>query len=57
MLENYSDVLTVKEAQTILKVGRNAIYQLIHDNKIKHIRIGNKIIIPKQNLIDYLQSA
>lgn len=56
MLENYQDVLTVKEVQAILKIGRNSTYQLIKDNKVKHIRVGNKILIPKHYLIKFLQS-
>ena len=41
-------MLTVKEVQAILKIGRNSTYRLIKDNKIKHICVGKKIIIPKR---------
>ncbi|MCH5185656.1 MAG: helix-turn-helix domain-containing protein [Oscillospiraceae bacterium] len=57
MLEQYKEVLTVKDLYEILPLGKNAIYDLIKSNKIKHIRVGAKIIIPKQYLIDYLKSA
>lgn len=56
MLEDYKDVLTVQEVQKILKIGRNSIYKLLKNNEIKHICIGKKIIIPKQYVIDFLQS-
>ena len=49
-------MLTVKEVQAILKIGRNSTYRLIKDNKIKHICVGKKIIIPKQYLIEFLQT-
>ena len=57
MLENYKDkdVITVQEAQTIIRAGRNLTYRLIKDGKLKHIRVGNKIIIPKKYLIEFLQ--
>ena len=57
MLEDFPDVLTVKELSKILPVGRNSIYKLICDNRIKHIRIGNKILIPKQFLVEFLDNA
>lgn len=56
MLENYKDVLTVKEVQTIIRTGRNSTYKLIKENKIKHICVGKKILIPKQYLIEFLKT-
>ena len=55
-LTDFSDVLTAKDLYEILPIGRNAIYKLLKDNTIKHIRVGNKILIPKQYLIEFLQS-
>ncbi len=57
MLEDYKDVLSVNDLYDILPIGRNNIYKLLNSNIIKNIRVGNKIIIPKQYLIDFLQSA
>ncbi len=57
MLENYPDVLTVNDLYKILPIGRNSIYKLITDNTIKHIRVANKILIPKKYLIDFLETA
>lgn len=56
MLEKYNDVLTVKDLYELLPIGKNAIYKLLKDNTIKNIKIGNKIIIPKQYLINFLQN-
>lgn len=57
MLEHYKDVLSVQDLYDILPIGRNNIYKLLNSNTIKNIRVGNRIIIPKQYLIDFLQSA
>ena len=54
MLEQYKDVLTIKDLKEILPIGTNNIYKLINTNTIKHIRVGNRILIPKVNLINYL---
>lgn len=57
MLENYSDVLTPKELKEILRIGFNKVYDLIKNGDIKSLRVGNKIIIPKSAVLEYLQSA
>ena len=45
--ENYPDIVTVKQLKEMLGVGNNQALNLIHDNKIKHFRIGRIIKIPK----------
>lgn len=57
MLDNYNDVLTVKELKEVLRIGFNKVYELLKDGKIKSLRVGNKIIIPKSAVLEYLQSA
>lgn len=57
MLENYKDVLSVYDLYEILPLGKTSIYNLLNTNAIKNIRVGSRIIIPKQCLIDYLKTA
>lgn len=45
MERNY-DLLTIDEARAILRVGRNAMYDLIKRG-VPHIKIGKQIRIPK----------
>ena len=56
MLENYNDVLSIKDLYEILPVGKNKVYNLVNDGTIKSIRVGGRIIIPKTNLISFLNS-
>lgn len=56
MLENYNDVLSVKDLCSLLPIGRSKVYELLRNGTIKSIRIGTRIIIPKQNLVDFLLS-
>lgn len=56
MLENYNDVLSINDLYEILTLGKNKIYNLVNDGTIKSIRIGGRIIIPKTNLISFLNS-
>lgn len=53
-ISNYPDILTVEEVKEILQIGRRSTYRLIEANEIQHFKIGTKIRIPKQCVIDYL---
>ena len=54
---NFKDVVKVKDLQKMLGIGRNTAYELIATNKIKSIKSGNLISIPKQNVIDFLNGG
>lgn len=49
--------LKVEDLMPILGIGRNTAYELIRCGKIRSIRIGKQLRIPKQALIDYLSDA
>lgn len=34
-------------------IGRNTIYEYLKARKIKHVKIGRKILIPKSELVDF----
>ena len=54
---NFKDVVKVKDLQKMLDIGRNLAYELISTNQIKSIKSGNLILIPKQNVIDFLNEG
>ena len=56
MFADFPDVMTIYDIQKSLGIGRTAAYKLINTGKIKHLRIGKSIKIPKQFLIDYILS-
>lgn len=51
---DYKDVVNIKDLQKMLGIGRNLAYKLISENKIEHLKINNRIFIPKQNVIKFL---
>ena len=53
-LATLPEVLTVREATAILRVGRNQLYQAIARGQLRAVRIGRSIRIPKQTLLDLL---
>ena len=55
MFKHMPDIMTLKEAREYLRVGRNTMLNLIHDGYIDSFRIGNRIKISKEAVIDYLK--
>ena len=47
-------VLRVDELMPVLKIGRNAAYDLVRSGKIKALRIGNSYRIPRSELLRFL---
>ena len=58
MLEEYPDILTVEEACEALRMGYNAMYDLLNSGKLKGFRNGRVRRIPKLAIKEYiLESA
>ena len=58
MLEEYPDILTVEEACEALRMGYNAMYDLLNSGKLKGFRNGRVWRIPKLVIKEYiLESA
>ena len=55
MFEKVPDIMTFKQCQQELKVGKNTLLDLIHSGQIEALKIGNRWKVPKESLIDYYQ--
>lgn len=54
-LENLPLLLTVVEMASVLRIGRNAAYQLVKDGNIRSIHVGRSIRIPRNALIQFVE--
>ena len=54
IFKDYPDVVTIKDLQNMLHIGRNTAYELLKSNIIKTVKVGKHYIIPKVNVIAYL---
>lgn len=58
---NYTDyeqlplVLSVNQLIDVLNIGRNTAYELIRNGRIKCIRVGHQIRVPKEAIQSFLQ--
>ena len=54
MFAEYGDLLTVYEVSEMMVVGKNRIYQLLADGKLKAFRLGRVWKIPRQAVVEFV---
>ena len=54
MLSEYPDILTTDDACEALRIGYNALYDLLQSGKLKAYRNGRFWKIPKKSIIEYI---
>ena len=54
MFDFYDDVLNVEESCKAMKMGKKRMYEMLRQGTIKSIKIGNKYLVPKVFLEDYI---
>lgn len=57
LFQGYPDILTAKQVQQLLGIGRHAAYHLLETNQIHCFKIGNAYKIPKTSLINYVLTS
>lgn len=55
MLETFDDVMTVEEACEALRIGKNALYALLENKRLRGYRNGRVWRIPKESVIEYIR--
>lgn len=53
-LDDLPDLLTAKELRKFLRLGRNRTYELLNSRAIPSIRLGQKFLVPRQSVRDFL---
>lgn len=55
MFDEIKTVLTIRDLCSVLQIGRNTAYDLVNSGQIRCVRVKNRIRIPKQFLIEFIQ--
>lgn len=58
--KNYADLpltLTAPEVGEVLGISRAAAYELVRSKGFPHIRVGNRILVPKDKFIDWIANS
>ena len=57
MFSNYPDVVDIRQLCEMLGgIGQKTAYQLLHDGKIRYLKIGRSFRIPKKSIIAFLDA-
>jgi len=54
LFEQFEDVLTTDDVCIALRIGKNALYELLQSGQLKGFRNGRVWRIPKESLITYV---
>jgi excisionase family DNA binding protein len=49
--------LTVEQAATLLGIGRNTAYEAVRTGVIPAIRIGRRVLVPRESLLRFVELA
>ena len=55
MLNNTKDILTLKELQVLLHIGKNTALRLVQSGEIEAFRVGKQWRILKENINKYIK--
>ncbi|TWI59295.1 helix-turn-helix domain-containing protein [Halalkalibacter nanhaiisediminis] len=50
-----NDILTVKDIEKFLDIGRGKAYDLVHSKQFHVVRVGSRILIPKRSFLSWLK--
>lgn len=50
-------VLSIDQLMKVLGIGKNSAYDLVRCGQIQSIRVGNKIRIPKESVVDFIHNS
>ena len=57
MEHDYPEILTLKQCQEILQIGKNLMLYLVHNEEIPAFRVGKQWRIRKSDLEHYIEDS
>ena len=57
MLNNTKDVLTLRDLQKLLHIGKNTALRLVQSGEIEAFRVGNQWRILKESVVKYVEDT
>lgn len=55
MLNNTKDILTLKDLQELLHIGKNTALRLVQSGEIEAFRVGKQWRVSKENVAKYVR--
>lgn len=57
MFEDFPDIMTPEDVCEALRIGNNAVYEILNSGKLKAFKNGRVWRIPKTSLMEYIKNA
>ena len=54
-LNQYPDILTIKDCQDILQVSRGTILRLLHEDELPPFRVGNRWRVRREAMLAFIE--
>ena len=48
--------LNAREAAAVLRISKSKVYELAHTESFPAVRIGNRVVIPREKLIEWMNN-
>lgn len=48
--------LNAREAAAVLRISKSKVYELAHTESFPAVRIGNRVVIPRDKLIEWMNN-
>lgn len=55
MYRDIPEIMTFRECQQLLKVGKKTLLELLHTRQIEGFRIGNRWRITKESVVEFIK--
>ncbi len=55
MLEDYPDLLTRRQTQELLHLGKNRILNYIHTGRLRALMLDGRYLIKKEDILDFIR--
>ena len=56
-LNQYPDILTIKDCQDILQVSRGTILRLLHEDELPAFRVGNHWRVRRESMLAFIEKS
>lgn len=56
LLDTYPVLLDIAQVSEVLRVSNSGIYRLVRVKTIRSLRIGKKILIPREYIVEYINA-
>ena len=56
-LNQYPDILTIKDCQDILQVSRGTILRLLHEDELPAFRVGNRGRVRRESMLAFIEKS